>query len=225
MISPATNQSRELLERARSQGEDLARETRKRVIEPIGEGLRSGADAAVSKAKGSNGGSRLNAPIIAAAGIVGAMGEFFLDPQSGRRRRAMAKDRVAGFLRHRKAETEREARYAAGVAKGAVEEMTPSGRDPTQLNDPALESKVESEIFRGRDAPKGEVNVSVEEGVVYLRGELESSDRIEELVASARAVEGVRDVENLLHLPGQEAPAKANGHGRGESKRAAASRS
>jgi hypothetical protein len=148
----------------------------------------------------------LNAPIITAAGVVGALGEFFLDPQSGRRRRAVAKDRVAGFIRRRKDEAEREVRYAAGVAKGTVMEATPSGRDASQLNDPALESKVESEIFRSRDAPKGEVNVSVEEGIVYLRGELENEDRIEELAASALAVEGVRGVENLLPCPARRHP-------------------
>lgn len=104
----------------------------------------------------------------------------------------------------------------------AVEQAKPSARRPEELNDPALEAKVESEIFRRADVPRQRVNVSVERGVVYLRGELASADEIEELASAAAGVEGVRTVENLLHLPGEEAPAKASGHDRGGPKRAGA---
>jgi osmotically-inducible protein OsmY len=45
--------------------------------------------------------------------------------------------------------------------------------------------------------------------VVVLRGELESQDLIEDLVNAVREVDGVRNVENLLHTPGTEAPAKS----------------
>jgi osmotically-inducible protein OsmY len=58
--------------------------------------------------------------------------------------------------------------------------------------------------------PKGQINVNVEDGVVYLRGELEQPDLIKDLEAQARKVQGVLGVENLLHVPGQEAPAKAD---------------
>jgi hypothetical protein len=151
------------------------------------------------------------APIVA-AGLAGIAGAFFLDPESGRRRRAIAKDRIAAFFRRRAIEAEKRARYAAGAVKGAVHEAAPSGGDGVgELNDPALEEKVESEIFRAADAPKGQVSVNVEEGVVYLRGELDSEDQIEALVEAAGDVEGVRGVESLLHLPGEEAPSKREG--------------
>jgi osmotically-inducible protein OsmY len=57
--------------------------------------------------------------------------------------------------------------------------------------------------------PKGQINVNVEDGVVYLRGELEQPDLIEDLGAQARKVQGVLGVENLLHVPGAEASGKA----------------
>ena len=69
------------------------------------------------------------------------------------------------------------------------------------------------------------MSVSVANGVVYLRGELGSRDRIEELAASARAVKGVGGVVNLLHLRGEETRSNENGHSRDKAKRQAAIRS
>ena len=66
--------------------------------------------------------------------------------------------------------------------------------------------QVESELFREENAPKGQISVNAANGVVQLRGEVEQPELIDELVQRARSVQGVRDVENLLHLPGQEAP-------------------
>jgi osmotically-inducible protein OsmY len=78
----------------------------------------------------------------------------------------------------------------------------------TRLNpdDQTLVDRVESEIFRDRGEVKGKVNINAEEGVVVLRGQLDSQDLIDDLVNAVREVDGVRNVENLLHLPGTEAP-------------------
>jgi osmotically-inducible protein OsmY len=43
------------------------------------------------------------------------------------------------------------------------------------------------------------VSVNAENGVVYLRGRLESEREIEDLVRAAAAVEGVARIENMLH--------------------------
>src|ERR671910_2978527 len=75
------------------------------------------------------------------------------------------------------------------------------------LDDQTLKAKVESEVFRDTEAPKGDVNVNVERGVVYLRGQLEDQSLIQELEQRVRTVHGVNGVENLLHTPGTEAPA------------------
>jgi osmotically-inducible protein OsmY len=66
---------------------------------------------------------------------------------------------------------------------------------------------VESEIFRDTDAPKGQVSVNVANGVVQLRGEVEP-DLVAELEAATRKVQGVKDVENLLHPTGTDAPSR-----------------
>lgn len=79
------------------------------------------------------------------------------------------------------------------------------GGRATVVDDQTLKAKVESEVFRDTEAPKGDVNVNVELGVVYLRGQLEDQSLIEELEQRVRTVQGVNRVENLLHTPGTEA--------------------
>lgn len=120
---------------------------------------------------------------FAFAGAIGAVFAYFFDPDNGRKRR----------------------KQAIGRAAKALSQLGRSERP----DDVTLAHKVETEIFRGPDIPKGQINVNVEDGVVYLRGELEQPDLIEDLGAQARKVKGVRAVENLLHVPGEGAPAPA----------------
>jgi osmotically-inducible protein OsmY len=97
-------------------------------------------------------------------------------------------------------------RYS-GKAKGMAGSVPGVGRTPAdeRLNDPALASKVESEVFRDEEIPKGKINVNVEYGVVYLRGEVPDRERMDELVARTRKVEGVQGVENLTHVASSQA--------------------
>jgi osmotically-inducible protein OsmY len=86
---------------------------------------------------------------------------------------------------------------AAARARGGTEPL---------LNDAALAMKVESELFRDLDVPKGSMNVNVEQGVVVLRGEVGDATTREQLERAAREIAGVWAVDNLLHLPGEPAP-------------------
>ena len=97
-------------------------------------------------------------------------------------------------------------RYA-GQAKGIAGSAPGVGRPPAEerLNDPALAQKVASEVFQDKDIPKDKLNVNVENGVVFLRGELPDRELMDKLVARARRVEGVQGVENLTHLAGSSA--------------------
>ena len=69
-----------------------------------------------------------------------------------------------------------------------------------------LARKVETEIFRAADAPKGDVAVDVQDGVVHLRGEVADEVWIARLADEADKVDGVKGVKNLLHRPGTPAP-------------------
>ncbi len=139
---------------------------------------------------------------LALAAAVSAALSYFFDPQSGARRRNVTRDRVLAFFRRRG----REGRAAAAEAYGVSQGVPHLREAPKDFDDATLARKVESEIFREPDAPKGAVDVNVQEGVVQLRGQVETRDLIDDLVAKARKVQGVRDVENLLHLPGESAP-------------------
>lgn len=146
---------------------------------------------------------------VIAAATGGALGEYLLDPQSGRKRRRRARERTTAFARRRLSRLARRGRYAAGVGQGMLHGLAAQpARDASQLNSAALAAKVESEIFRDRSAPKGHVDVNVERGVVFLRGQVDTPEQIDALVEGARAVDGVRGVENMLHLPGAPAPRK-----------------
>ena len=128
--------------------------------------------------------------LLSGVAIGGALAHF-LDPQNGRRRRDEASTK---------------ARHAAGKAKGAAATVKPSGDRIEDVDDVTLARKVESEIFRPADAPKGDVAVDVQDGVVHLRGEVADEGWIARLADEADKVDGVKGVRNLLHRPGTPAP-------------------
>ena len=113
---------------------------------------------------------------------LGAALTYFFHPEQGARRRAALRDRFAGKLEARR--------------------MEPKG----QPDDVTLARQVESELFRDEEVPKGQINVNAENGKIVLRGEVGQAEMIRDLEDRARSVQGVHDVENLLHLPGAEAP-------------------
>jgi osmotically-inducible protein OsmY len=137
---------------------------------------------------------------------IGAALAYFLDPQQGARRRNMTRDRVLAFFRRRGRGVAGAGRAVAAEAYGLKQKATHLREEPKSFDDQTLKAKVESEVFRPADAPKGEVSVNVEEGVVYLRGQLDDPSLIEGLEQRVRSVRGVDRVENLLHTPGTEAP-------------------
>jgi len=143
--------------------------------------------------------------LFAVFAAIGAALMYFFDPQNGNRRRKMALDRSAGFFRRGGRRAERAGRAVAAEAYGLKQKATHiREEEKPPPDDVTLARKVETEIFREADVPKGQINVNAEDGVVYLRGEVERSELIRDLEESARKVQGVRQVENLLHLTGTE---------------------
>jgi BON domain len=145
-------------------------------------------------------------PFLLLAGIGAALAYFF-DPQNGARRRNMTRDRTLAFFRQGGRKAERAGRVVGSQATGLKQKATHlREEEKPQPDDVTLARKVETEIFRPEDAPKGQVDVNVENGIVFLRGEVERPEIIKDLEGRARKVQGVREVENLLHLPGSPTP-------------------
>ena len=133
---------------------------------------------------------------------LGALLAYFLDPQSGRRRRNMTRDRGLAFFRRALRRSERAGRGVAADAYGVTQKLTHlKEEEKPQPDDVTLTRKVETEIFRAADVPKGQINVNAEYGKVVLRGEVDRPELIKDLEERARKVQGVQDVENLLRLP------------------------
>lgn len=113
---------------------------------------------------------------------LGAALTYFFNPTEGQGRRAKVAGRIKALLTR------------------AEEGPRPRPDDVT------LAHMVESELFRDEQVPKGQINVNAENGKIYLRGEVGEQEMIRVLEDRARSIQGVEDVENLLHLPGAKAP-------------------
>ena len=138
---------------------------------------------------------------------LGALLMFFFDPQNGRGRRAKFRDRSAGLFRGTLRKSERMGRGAVAEAYGVSQKITHlKEEEKPQPDDVTLARKVETEIFRDPDIPKGQINVNAEHGKVVLRGQVERPELIKDLEDKTRQVQGVHDVENLLHTPDTPAP-------------------
>jgi osmotically-inducible protein OsmY len=132
---------------------------------------------------------------------LGAALSYFFDPENGRRRRKIAADRLGSLVR----------RHGKRAIKGTVAQSHALKQRATHLrekqkpqpDDVTLARKVETEIFREPDVPKGKINVNAENGKIVLRGEVDSPELIEDLVSKARSVQGVQEVESLLHTPAE----------------------
>jgi osmotically-inducible protein OsmY len=134
------------------------------------------------------------AALFAAGVAVGAALEYLADPRSGRRRR----HELASRGSHRLKRAGRSANGVVADARGLTKHLLHLRERRKEYDDVTLAHKVETVLFRDPAVPKGQINVNAEEGVVYLRGEVGSSELIDVLVGRARKINGVRQVESLL---------------------------
>jgi hypothetical protein len=143
--------------------------------------------------------------VLAAAGAGVAIAYFF-DPQLGKTRRTRTRDRLAGAFRRMTRRLGRWRRRTEARGYGAWMKATHPVEQTKDLDDATLAHKVESEVLRA--FPEG-ITINAEDGIVVLRGEVDSPERMAELAQLVLRVPGVSGVENLLHLPGEPAPNKA----------------
>ena len=139
--------------------------------------------------------------------LLGWLASYLFDPRLGRGRRALARDWLLARSRHLLRRAERAQRHATSTAYGKTQALLHrrEAKKP-QPDDATLAHKVETIIFRDAEVPKGQININAEDGVVTLRGEVPDETMLNTLVERTREIAGVRRVESLLHLPGQDAP-------------------
>ena len=141
--------------------------------------------------------------------IAGALAMYFFDRERGRRRRHMLRDRFAARLRRTGRSIRHAFRGAAAETYGVshrIVHLVP--RQTDVADDETLRQRVESQLFRDRHVPKGNMNINSEHGTVILRGEVDSVAEITALEERVRRIPGVRGVQNLLHPHGTPAPNK-----------------
>lgn len=143
---------------------------------------------------------------VVIAGTLGAALAYLFDPERGRGRRARLQDQLGAAVRRGRRGLEGTARQLQDGARGTTAELTP-GRSRGE-DDLTVLARVQSQVFGMPDFPKGRVDAEVTDGRLVLRGEVESEEQAERIVRAADGVPGVREVESLLHRPGEPAPNK-----------------
>jgi hypothetical protein len=137
---------------------------------------------------------------------------YWLDPDRGRRRRALVRDRVAHLRRVGDDAISATAADVANRARGLVAEAAALLRHES-VPDDVLAERVRARLGLSVSHP-GAITVTVCEGVIGLDGQVLAAE-IQPLVARVRRTRGVRGVENRLdvHRSPEAVPALQGGEG------------
>lgn len=142
---------------------------------------------------------------LAAAFAAGAAAMYLLDPVAGRRRRAMARDKVLAAGQDVQDFAQDTARHAADRLHGASAHL--HGHAPS--GDRQLHDRIRSRLGHLVAQP-GKVEVHVEDGLVTLSGSARLAE-VDELVAAVSDMLGVARVDNRLDAA-QLPPASESRH-------------
>lgn len=135
---------------------------------------------------------------LAAAFTAGAAIMYYLDPEAGRRRRALVRDRGVAAGHDAEDFARAKSKRAADRAQGLVA-RTRAKLSTEAVGDEQLHGRIRTKLGRLVDHP-GEVNVDVHEGHVTLRGTASTAE-IEEVTGAVSSMRGVEDLDNRLSPP------------------------
>ncbi len=95
--------------------------------------------------------------------------------------------------------------WIRGRRRKGLEHAGPGHADPGTVggaaDDAVVKARVETELFRDPDVPKGDVVIDVNAGVVTVRGQVAAA-LVDDLPVRIAAVDGVVRVDNRLYAPG-----------------------
>ena len=141
--------------------------------------------------------------IIRTVGIlVGGLGlgaalMYVLDPERGKRRRAIARDKAAAGAHKAGKRLSARSRDVANRARGVAAELKSLTRDE-ETSDRVLEERVRAELGRVVTRPAS-IEVAAIAGTVLLSGAVVGSE-VDDLLSAVRGIPGVEDVENRLEV-------------------------
>jgi uncharacterized membrane protein len=147
--------------------------------------------------------------------MIGAAGMYVLDPDRGRRRRALARDKAVLALRQLGDAVDVTARDLTNRVRGTAAETWGTLRRG-EVPDAVLEERVRAKLGRVVSHPSS-IEVSAQNGVVSLSGPILEAE-LENALDSISRVRGVRTVENRLqvHKEAGDVPGLQGGAGRRE---------
>jgi osmotically-inducible protein OsmY len=132
-----------------------------------------------------------------AALAAGAAAMYLLDPEMGRRRRAMLRGKLEAGRHDAGRFGRAQAERAAGQLRGAVAGIKSAvGLASVPASDEQLHERVRSQLGRIVSRPHA-IDVSVEAGRVCLRGQILASEH-RELVSAVEAIDDVKSVDDRL---------------------------
>jgi hypothetical protein len=130
---------------------------------------------------------------LATVFAAGAAAMYYLDPQTGRRRRALVRDKSAAVGHDVKEAARTKTRRAFAHARGAAARTRAQVANEF-VDDDILRDRVRSRLGHLVDAP---IDVEVLDGRVVLIGNL-TARGFDELISDISAVPGVQHVESRL---------------------------
>ncbi len=132
-----------------------------------------------------------------AIALASAIGTYYLDPRSGRRRRALLRDRATRAAHQTRDLLDTAVADARNRARGLYS-MTSSRLHPEQTDNQRLAERVRSKLGRVCSHPRA-IRVAVDEGRVTLRGDILEHE-LANVLRAVRHVPGVRDVAHELQV-------------------------
>ncbi|MGE0800489.1 MAG: BON domain-containing protein [Lautropia sp.] len=153
--------------------------------------------------------SRLWNPVVAI--LAGAAAMYYFDPDRGRRRRAMLRDRVLATTHGAEGVALAKARHSANRARGllasTLSRLGPLGEP---RSDAQLRERIRAKIGRIVSEPRA-IHIEVDDGNVEVRGHV-PPDEYDSLLFAIAALPGVHHVDN--HLVADDGMTAAHGAGR-----------
>src|ERR1700674_573183 len=182
---------------------NAARELAATAEESLTTQIRKQTRAAGRRLPRRRGASRL---AVLAGAAAGAVAVYFFDPERGRARRTQFVDWSGARLRRGWSALNQLGARTGSDAGALPQRMVSLRSGPRPADDLTLRDRVESEVFRNADLPKGQINLDVQSGVVTIRGLVDNAFQIASVEKAVLKVPGVVGGENLLHVDAPPAP-------------------